>query len=182
MIFALEEREETTLAEDVGGYALSARRHEGPGAAAGRATSSTTPSPKAQGRGQGRSRPRASMVDRVPAEEWAQIFDEVWRRYRDFFYVENMHGYDWEALGEQYRPLLAHVGPPLGPELRDRRDDRRAQRRPRLHRGRRLRDPRRGRRSRCPGPRFELDAAAGPLPHRARSSAGRTRRSATARR
>ena len=27
-------------------------------------------------------------VDRVPAQEWAQIFDEVWRRYRDFFYVD----------------------------------------------------------------------------------------------
>ena len=49
------------------------------------------------------------MVDRVPAEEWEQIFDEVWRRFRDFFYVENMHGYDWEALRRQYRPLLAHV-------------------------------------------------------------------------
>ena len=49
-------------------------------------------------------------VDRVPAEEWAQIFDEVWRRFRDFFYVENMHGYDWEALREQYRPWLEHVG------------------------------------------------------------------------
>ena len=42
-------------------------------------------------------------------EEWEQIFDEVWRRFRDFFYVENMHGYDWEGLREQYRPLLAHV-------------------------------------------------------------------------
>jgi tricorn protease len=49
------------------------------------------------------------VVDRVPSEEWAEIFDEVWRRYRDFFYVENMHGYDWAALREQYRPLLAHV-------------------------------------------------------------------------
>ena len=49
-------------------------------------------------------------VDRVPEEEWAQIFDEVWRRFRDFFYAPNMHGYDWEALREQYRPLLAHVG------------------------------------------------------------------------
>lgn len=44
-----------------------------------------------------------------PVAEWATIFDEVWRRYRDYFYVENMHGYDWEALREQYRPLLAHV-------------------------------------------------------------------------
>ena len=49
-------------------------------------------------------------VDRVPTEEWTQIFDEVWRRFRDFFYAPNMHGYDWEALREQYRPLLAHVG------------------------------------------------------------------------
>ena len=49
------------------------------------------------------------MVGRVPAEEWSQIFDEVWRRFRDFFYVENMHGYDWVALREQYRPWLEHV-------------------------------------------------------------------------
>ena len=48
-------------------------------------------------------------VDRVPAEEWAQIFDEVWRRYRDFFYAPNMHGYDWEALRKQYKPVLAYV-------------------------------------------------------------------------
>lgn len=49
------------------------------------------------------------MVDRIPREEWMTIFNEVWRRYRDFFYVENMHGFDWEAIGEQYRPLVKHV-------------------------------------------------------------------------
>jgi tricorn protease len=49
------------------------------------------------------------MVDRVPSEEWHTVFDEVWRRYRDFFYVSNLHGYDWKAIGEQYRPLVAHV-------------------------------------------------------------------------
>jgi tricorn protease len=48
-------------------------------------------------------------VERVPADEWWQIFHEVWRRYRDFFYVANMHGYDWEALRQQYAPLVAHV-------------------------------------------------------------------------
>ena len=48
-------------------------------------------------------------VDLVPAQEWETIFDEVWRRYRDFFYVENMHGYDWEAIRDQYRPWLEHV-------------------------------------------------------------------------
>ncbi len=48
-------------------------------------------------------------VDRVPAEEWRQIFDEVWRRYRDYFYVRNMHGYDWRAIGDRYRELLPWV-------------------------------------------------------------------------
>ncbi len=48
-------------------------------------------------------------LDLVPSEEWGTIFDEVWRRYRDFFYVQNMHGYDWPALRERYRPWLAHV-------------------------------------------------------------------------
>jgi tricorn protease len=50
------------------------------------------------------------VVDRVPAEEWAEIFREVWRRYRDFFYVANMNGYDWEALRRQYEPLVSYVG------------------------------------------------------------------------
>ena len=31
---------------------------------------------------------------------------EVWRRYRDWFYVPNMHGYDWVALREQYKPCM----------------------------------------------------------------------------
>jgi tricorn protease len=48
-------------------------------------------------------------VDRVPVEEWNQIFHEVWRRYRDWFYVSNMHGYDWVALREQYKPWLKYV-------------------------------------------------------------------------
>jgi tricorn protease len=49
------------------------------------------------------------QVDSVPSAEWAEIFEETWRRYRDFFYAKNMHGYDWKALGDQYRPLLKHV-------------------------------------------------------------------------
>ena len=39
-------------------------------------------------------------------QEWAQIFDEAWRAYRDGFYVENMHGVDWKAIKAQYAPLL----------------------------------------------------------------------------
>jgi tricorn protease len=50
------------------------------------------------------------MTARIPAVEWREIFAEVWRRYRDYFYVENMHGYDWNGLREKYQPLLDSVG------------------------------------------------------------------------
>ena len=102
--FTFEDRETTTIAEGISGYAVSRDGEKvlvraGGGwnvypAGGGDATSVST---------------RGLMVDRVPAAEWAQIFDEVWRRFRDFFYVENMHGYDWKALRDRYRPLLEHV-------------------------------------------------------------------------
>jgi tricorn protease len=47
---------------------------------------------------------------RVPVQEWHEIFAEVWRRYRDFFYVANMHGYDWQKLRAKYAPLVDAVG------------------------------------------------------------------------
>jgi tricorn protease len=47
---------------------------------------------------------------RIPSEEWREMFAEVWRRYRDYFYVANMHGYDWQALRRKYEPLLDSVG------------------------------------------------------------------------
>ena len=46
----------------------------------------------------------------MPSEEWHEIFREVWRRYRDHFYVANMHGYDWLALRGKYAPLVDQVG------------------------------------------------------------------------
>jgi len=42
-------------------------------------------------------------------EEWMQIYEETWRQMRDFFYAPNMHGVDWEAKKEKYRPLVGHV-------------------------------------------------------------------------
>ena len=41
--------------------------------------------------------------------EWKQIFDESWRQMRDFFYVPNMHGLDWNAMKKKYAPLVPHV-------------------------------------------------------------------------
>src|SRR4051812_39193757 len=41
-----------------------------------------------------------------PRAEWRQIFRDVYRFERDFFYHPNMHGVNWEALGERYSKVL----------------------------------------------------------------------------
>ncbi len=43
------------------------------------------------------------------SEEWEQIYVEAWRQMRDFFYVENMHGVDWEAKRDKYAVMLPYV-------------------------------------------------------------------------
>jgi tricorn protease len=42
----------------------------------------------------------------VPREEWKQIFNDVWRLNRDFFYDKNMHGVNWKAMKNQYGALI----------------------------------------------------------------------------
>jgi len=44
-----------------------------------------------------------------PREEWAQIFDDAWRWYRDFFYDPAMHGKDWKKIGETYSSYLPQL-------------------------------------------------------------------------
>ncbi len=41
-----------------------------------------------------------------PRQEWQQIFDEVWRINRDYFYDPAMHGANWPAMREKYRQFL----------------------------------------------------------------------------
>jgi tricorn protease len=106
-IFSLEERKDETLAEGISGYALSA---DGSKVLVEQDSEYQLYDVSMNGEDSAKELSTSGlMVNRVPKQEWAQIFDEVWRRYRDFFYVENMHGYDWPALREQYRPWLEHV-------------------------------------------------------------------------
>jgi len=44
-----------------------------------------------------------------PLAEWQQIFDEAWRLHRDYLYVENYHGLDWENIYDLYAPWVEHV-------------------------------------------------------------------------
>jgi tricorn protease len=51
---------------------------------------------------------RTSEMEMVlnPKEEWKQIFNDAWRRYRDFFYDPNMQQVDWNAMKKEYSNLL----------------------------------------------------------------------------
>jgi tricorn protease len=44
-----------------------------------------------------------------PKLEWNQIYNDGWRIFRDYFYVGNLHGIDWQALKERYSTLLPYV-------------------------------------------------------------------------
>jgi len=97
-IFSFKDRKETTLADDITGFAISwdgskALVHQGPAWNVYDATPAGAASKKTVSTA-------GLMVEKVPTEEWKQIFNEVWRRYRDFFYAPTMHGDDWEAPPE----------------------------------------------------------------------------------
>lgn len=44
-----------------------------------------------------------------PVKEWEQIYHEGWRIFRDWFYVYNMHGVDWNKMRDKYAKLLPYV-------------------------------------------------------------------------
>ena len=48
-------------------------------------------------------------LDVDPPAEWRQIFNEVWRQERDYFFEASMNGVDWEAVRKKYEALLPHV-------------------------------------------------------------------------
>jgi tricorn protease len=47
------------------------------------------------------------MVD--PQQEWQQMYREVWRVERDYFYDPNLHGVNWKAYERAYEPYVKAV-------------------------------------------------------------------------
>jgi tricorn protease len=104
IIFDIKERKEHVLVDNAGGYSISPDGLKLVFSEDGLKLIEVKPEAKAT------ALPADKMyVDSVPVEEWEEIYREVWRKFRDYFYVKNMHGYDWNALGEQYRKLLPYV-------------------------------------------------------------------------
>lgn len=44
------------------------------------------------------------------AAERKEMFDHVWNRTNDMFYISDYHGADWKALKENYEPKLPSIG------------------------------------------------------------------------
>ncbi|MGA7409876.1 MAG: S41 family peptidase, partial [Bryobacteraceae bacterium] len=106
-IYTFKDRKDVTLVDDLNGFALS---RDGGKVLVRQLQNFSVYDATPTGASSKKAVSTAGlMTERVPAEEWRQIFNEVWRRYRDFFYASNMHGYDWEALRVRYSQLLPYV-------------------------------------------------------------------------
>ncbi len=97
-----EKAEEKTVIAGAGGYAVSA---DGKKLLINQGNRFGIVDARA---GQSISKPLATelMKQVNPREEWEQIFTDAWRRHRDFFYVQNLHNVDWDAIYKQYHAML----------------------------------------------------------------------------
>jgi tricorn protease len=106
-VFSLKDRKEKTLVENVDNATLS---DDGDKLLVQNGNSFKVYDVNGDGKdGKGINTSGLEMT-RDPHQEFAEIFREVWRRYRDYFYAVNMNGYDWNGIRAKYEPLLNYVG------------------------------------------------------------------------
>ncbi|MEJ7623007.1 MAG: S41 family peptidase [Pyrinomonadaceae bacterium] len=106
-IFSLKERRETTLVTNAGGMSLSP---DGTKFISAQLGAFFTMDANPAGERSRKNISTAGLIAEIdPAEEWKQIFNEVWRQNRDWFYAPNMHGFDWAKIRDEYRKWLPYV-------------------------------------------------------------------------
>ena len=59
--------------------------------------------------GEGRLNLEGMKAEIDPPQEWKEMFNEVWRQERDFFFETAMNGVDWQKEKEKYEQLLPYV-------------------------------------------------------------------------
>ncbi len=113
--YDLKERKETTLIENVERFALSfdgsKLLYEGDGPrgahAYGIIDAKPAGGPKKVGDGALSLNGMRAEID--PPQEWKEMFNEVWRQERDYFYEASMNGVDWQKVHDKYVQLLPYV-------------------------------------------------------------------------
>ncbi|MFO7445872.1 MAG: PDZ domain-containing protein [Ignavibacteriaceae bacterium] len=106
LMYDLEKQKETELGE-VDGYEISADQKKMLVSQSGSYAIIDLPSQKIEIKEKLNLSDMKVKLDRHA--EWNQIFNESWRQMRDFFYVPNIHGVDWEAVKKNYEPLVQYV-------------------------------------------------------------------------
>lgn len=109
--FQLKERTAAPFLEGIRSYSLSEDKkkllYQAPGPGGGRWGIVAIDRPAKVGDGAINVGQVETLVD--PRAEWAQIFRETWRLQREYFYDAKMHGADWQAVYDKYRPLVDFV-------------------------------------------------------------------------
>jgi tricorn protease len=109
--YDLKERKDKVLLDGANRFALShdgsKLLYRGQGDAAGIIDAKPPDSPHKVGDGALKLDGMRAEAD--PPQEWKEMFDEVWRQERDYFFEASMNGVDWQKVKEKYAQLLPYV-------------------------------------------------------------------------
>jgi len=106
--YDLKERKEETVIEGIDDFLLSA---DGKKVLARKDDTYCILEPKPKQKIEKTLRTRELETTIDPPAEWRQIFSDVWRFERDYFYDPNMHGVEWNAMKELYGACLTTLSP-----------------------------------------------------------------------
>ncbi|HKR84398.1 MAG TPA: S41 family peptidase [Terriglobales bacterium] len=113
--YDMKERKEKTLIENVQNFALSFDGskvlYEGEGGGPRAAHTYGIIDAKAEQKkpGEGSISLSGMKAEIDPPAEWKQMFNEVWRQERDYFFQPSMNGVDWQKMHDKYAQLLPYV-------------------------------------------------------------------------
>jgi len=101
--YDIEEQEEKTIISDISNYKLSSN---GEKIVIRTSSGFSVIDPSADQKAEDMV-PTVDMTSIInPREEWKQIFNDVWRLERDYFYDKEMHGVDWNLMKKRYEVLV----------------------------------------------------------------------------
>jgi tricorn protease len=115
--YDLKERKEKTLIENVQRFALSYDGSKllyqddsgGPRATHTYGIIDAKPAGEPKKVGDGALSLSGMRAEIDPPQEWKDVFNEVWRQERDYFYEAAMNGVDWQKMHDKYAGLLPSV-------------------------------------------------------------------------
>jgi tricorn protease len=106
--FDLKERKSEVFMAGVGGYEISADGKKvlylGGGSNIGIVDASGKPNV-----GDGKLNVSTLQAQIDPRNEWKEMIDDFWRIERDYFYVPNMHGANWNEVKKKYAVFIPHL-------------------------------------------------------------------------